>query len=775
MAIDPRRLRPTQLVQLLNSTPLGTVTSERQLYRHRERAGLRIVAAGDSSKLDLLRYLAWLVLERHRPRPEFDGLTGYEAQKERARERNLLLSRSGRDIGELPAVVNVERKEKASRDFRYFCEQYFPKTFCLPWSDDHHKVIGLIQVVVLEGGQFAIALPRGGGKTVLVETAALWAMLYGHRPFVAIIGPDEGHAVERVKNLRTELEHNDLLLEDFPEVCLPIRRLEGINQRRLLYQGEYIHMEFTAKRIVLPSIPGSKAAGAIIETTGLTGQIRGLNYKMRDGRTLRPSLCIVDDPQTRESAHSPTQCHHREKIINGDIMGLAGPGASIAVLLPCTVIQPDDLADRLLDPEKNPQWNGQRTKMVYAWPKNEELWAKYVALRRDTQRSCGGQLGKIAEACNAYYAKHREAMDKGAVIAWAHRHKAEELSALQHAWNLRIDLKEEAFFAEYQNEPLPEGQVDVDLLTADQIAAKGNGLKRGIIPKEATSLTMFVDVQGKALFYMVVAWGQDFTGYVVDYGTEPDQKRSYFALREVQRTLAQAMPGAGQEAAIVAGLERLTEATIGREWLREDGTIARIDRCLIDAGWGPMTHTVYQFCRQSKYAHVVVPSYGRYVGAASLPFTDYQKQPGDRIGLNWRIPATSKRICRYVIFDTNFWKSFIQSRLAVAKGDPGSLTLFGRKPELHRLLAEHLTSEYRVPTEGRGRTVEEWKLRVDGSDNHWLDGVVGCAVAASIQGVELAEMKLYKRKFRRVSYAEMRHRILNGDSARPPTNESQMS
>ncbi|HKQ49686.1 MAG TPA: hypothetical protein VJZ71_16555 [Phycisphaerae bacterium] len=29
------------------------------------------------------------------------------------------------------------------------------------------------------------------------------------------------------------------------------------------------------------------------------------------------------------------------------------------------------------------------------------------------------------------------------------------------------------------------------------------------------------------------------------------------------------MPGAGQEAAIYAGLERLTEATIGCEWLRE--------------------------------------------------------------------------------------------------------------------------------------------------------------------------------------------------------------
>lgn len=43
-----------------------------------------------------------------------------------------------------------------------------------------------------------------------------------------------------------------------------------------------------------------------------------------------------------------------------------------------------------------------------------------------------------------------------------------------------------------------------------------------------------------------------------------------------------------------------------------------------------------------------------------------------------------------------------------------------------------------MKTEGRGRTVDEWKQRPERGDNHWLDGVVGCAVAASIQGAVLA-------------------------------------
>jgi len=53
------------------------------------------------------------------------------------------------------------------------------------------------------------------------------------------------------------------------------------------------------------------------------------------------------------------------------------------------------------------------------------------------------------------------------------------------------------------------------------------------------------------------------------------------------------------------------------------------------------------------------------------------------------------------------------------------------------MLADHLTAEYRVKTEGRRRTVDEWKPRAGNPDNHWFDCLVGCAVAGSIQGTVL--------------------------------------
>ena len=752
MAIDPRKLRPSELCRLLNSTPLGEVINERQLYRHRTRAGFRI---GDGRQIDLFRYVAWLVQVRHAPPPEPEG-DPYEKLKERARARNAAIALAGRDIGELPEIVDPARKRKAASNFQAFCESYFPLTFHLAWSPDHLKVIRKIEQAVLHGGLFAMACPRGTGKTTICECACIWAVLYGHRDFVCLIGSDEGHAADMLDSIKMELDGNELLLADFPEVVFPIQSLDGIANRcsGQLYKGERTHIGWTAKEIVLPTIQDSPASGAIIKVAGITGRIRGMKYKRADGRTVRPSLVVLDDPQTDESARSLSQCATRESILAGAVLGLAGPGKKIAGVMPCTVIHPGDMADNILNRDKHPEWNGERTKMVYAFPTNEKLWAKYAEIRAESLRAERG----LADATE-FYRQHQEAMDDGASVAWDERFNHDEISAIQHAMNLKLQ-DEAAFFAEYQNEPLPETEAEDDELTAEQIADKINRMDRGTVPIGANHLTMFVDVQANLLFYVVAAWEDDFTGYIVDYGTFPDQKRPYFTLRDARHTLAAATKASGLEGAIYAGLEKLTGDYLAREWPRDDGAMLRIERCLIDANWGSSTDVVYQFCRQSAHAGIVMPSHGRFVGASSQPFSEYKRRPGDRIGHNWRVPNVhGKRAVRHIVYDTNFWKSFIHARLAVSMGDRGCLSLFGDNPAQHRLFAEQLTAEYRVKTEGRGRTVDEWKLRPERGDNHWFDCLVGCAAAASMQGVVLLGTGgVAPPKRERISFAELQRR-----------------
>lgn len=680
----------------------------------------------------------------------------YEQYKEKKRQAQRIKSRVNRDVAPIPDVGSPARRNNAERDFRFFCNAYFPETFYLPWSPDHLKVIDKIEQAVLRGGLFAVAMPRGSGKSSLAEVACIWSLLYGHREFVSLIGSDEGHAMAMLESIKIELDTNDLLLEDFPEACYPIRCLEGQSKRCIgqLCDGERTRITWTAKQLILPTIAGSAASGGIITVSGITGGIRGMKHKRADGQTVRPTLVLLDDPQTDESAGSLSQCATREKILAGAILGLAGPGRKISGIMPCTVIRPGDVADNVLDPDKHPEWNGERTKMIYAFPSNEKLWEQYAELRAESFRRGNGG----AEATELYR-EHREEMDAGAVVAWPERFNHDELSAVQHAMNLRFQ-DERAFFAEYQNEPMADDLGEEATLTADEIAAQINGMPRGAVPISCNHLTAFVDVQADVLFWVATAWESSFTGYVVDYGTFPEQNRAYFTLRSARQTLKKHVKGTGLEGTIYAGLQELTEIILGREWRRDDGAMLRVGRCLIDANWGSSTDVVYQFCRQSPHSAILMPSHGKYVGASSQPFSDYQRKPGDRIGHNWRVPTIKgRRAVRYVLYDTNYWKSFVHTRLAVPMGDKGCLSLFGSKPSRHRLFADHLTAEYRVKTEGRGRVVDEWKIRPERPDNHWLDCLVGAAVAASMQGCSLPQVhrptKPAKGTRRRVSYAEM--------------------
>lgn len=735
MPINPSNMRVVDVARLLNSTSFGFVLAQARLYREFNRVGFRIGSSENPRNINLLKYIAWMFDRKHTPE-ETSGARSYEDRRNAERDRQAEQSLAGRDIGPLPEVVNPDRKAACERNFQLFCESYFPETYALAWSPDHLKVIEKIETAVLRGELFALALPRGSGKTTITESAALWSMLYGHREFVVLIGATESAALELLDSLKTELEVNERLAEDFPEVCYPVAQLEGIANRCAgqLYKGERTRITWTSNEIVLPTVEGSKASGIIVRVAGITGRIRGMKFKRSDGRNVRPSLVVIDDPQTSESAGSLEQTRKRVRVLAGDILGLAGPGQKISGIMPCTIIRPGDMADIILNRNTHPDWNGEKTRMVYRFPTNMKLWEEYAEIRAEALRT-EGNFQKATE----FYLANREAMDAGAEVSWEARFNHDEVSALQHAMNLKFQ-DEAAFMSEYQNDPLPDDTADDSLLSVDEICAKINGLARRRVPLKCDRLTMFVDVQKALLFYVVIAWAEDFTGAVIDYGSWPDQHRHEYSLADANPSIQTLFPKAGFEGALYAALSALTDECLGREWEREDGAVLKIERALVDANWGQSTDVVYQFCRQSSHAGVILPSHGRYVGASSKPMTEYRKQQGDRLGFNWMIPnVAGKRAIRHVIYDTNYWKSFIHARLAVPVGDKGSLTLYGRIPGAHQLFAEHLTAEYRVKTQGRGRTVDEWKLKPQSHDNHFLDCVAGCAVCGSMLGASLPE------------------------------------
>jgi hypothetical protein len=649
---------------------------------------------------------------------------GYAKHKARAAKRQAAMSAAAREIGSIPKPANPRRRAKAKRSFRCFCETYLADVFKLAWSADHLVVIGKIETAVRDGGLFAQAMPRGSGKTSLAEAAALWAILFGYRRYVALVGADEGSSAERLESIKITLETNDLLAADFPEACLPVRALERITNRckGQTCDGRPTYIHWTAHTIRLPTVPGHQP-GAVLRTAGITGRIRGMNFKTPTGETIRPDLAIIDDPQTDESARSASQTRDREAIISGAILGLAGPGRKIAAIMPCTVITDNDLADRMLDREKHPDWRGERTKLIYEWPKGPEAeacWAEYGKIWAADMAADRG-----LKRATAYYRKHRAVMDEGAKVAWPQRKNDDELSALQNAYNLKLQ-GEEAFAAEYQNEPLPPARdVDVPRLEAKSLEDRRHGYMRRAIPPDTSRLTAFVDVQKQALYYVVTAWTEQTTGYVVDYGTMPEQTEDFFSYRSIRRTLELEFPRGTLEGRLAAGIRSLSAYLFGDNW---EGH--KLDLALVDANWGESRNCVYAVCRQLPYR--IFPSHGKFIGAASRPLGEYSGRATS--GYYWRIPLQqNSREVRHVLYDTNFWKTTLAERLMMELGDPGAVAFYAARR--HRMLADQLTSELPIKVEALGRTVFEWKQKPDRRDNHFWDCLVGCQVAGSIAGI----------------------------------------
>lgn len=688
----------------------------------------------------------------------------YERQKRYSKRK----SAEAADIGEIPPIADPGRRDGCRNDLFRFLTTYFPNSTGLsPFSEDHRRVIERIQRCILFGGLFVNAVYRGFAKTTISENAAIWAVLYGHRRFVPIFGAGASNADGNIDSIKLELSENDLLYADFPEVCHAVRALEGKPQRCAsqtytppcvicggdescevcggsgIGRPELTHIEWTAETIVLPHISGSIASGNIITAHGIGGASRGLKHKRPDGTQQRPDFVIIDDPQTDDSAATAHQVSKRLDVIKKSILKLGGHSRKIAVVMNATVIKPDDLVEQLLDPKRNAAWQGERIKMVKRWSDaHETLWlGDYQRLRTTYDPEKLDDQQRAHRDATEFYRRNREAMDKGCIVSWEHCYDHDtEISAIQHAYNCLIDDGPEVFGSECQNEPLT-AEADADLLKASEIARKTNGLRRGTVPLGCEHVTAFIDVQGEVLYWLVAGWAPDFTGSIIDYGTFPDQRLPYFSLASAPRTLAkeEGIKGAGLEGRIYAGLERLTTDLLARDWKREDGAPMKIARCGIDANWGKSTATVKSFCRRSPHAAVLIPSHGKYVGASSIPWDHYTRREGERLGYHWMIPSLKGKTnaTRHILLDVNFWKSFVHTRLSVRKGDKGGLELFGDNPETHRLLADHLTAEYRVQTEGRGRRVDEWKLKPSRPDNHWFDGIVGCAALASLLGCSL--------------------------------------
>lgn len=687
----------------------------------------------------------------------------YEKHKERARQRQADITAAGQEIGPLPPVKDPARRNAALDSLERFCLDYFPRRFSLPFGNAHRSMIATIERCTNDGGKFAVAFQRGGGKTSIAEVAVIRAIVCGLRRYAVLLQATGELAKRSLRKIKWELENNPRLLDDFPEVCYPIRRLDRSNRKA---QGQKLDgvptaIEWTANGVVLPTVAGSAASGGIIQVGSIEGAVRGLSMPGTDGEVLRPDMIVIDDAQTRESARSPIQTNARETVICDDVMGLAGPTSGLAVLNLCTPIYVNDLAERFLDHDRHPEFQGLRTRMLESFPKDMAKWDEYYEIRRIGFRPPSDE----GKAATDFYRANRAAMDEGAKLSWPERRQPGELSALQGAMNLYYE-NPRGFQAEYQCDPQSEALADgAKEMNALNVAARLSGLDRLIVPRECTRLTAFIDPGLSLVWYAVVAWNEKGGGSVIDYGCYPKQARGWFEARDARPPLAAVHPGMTEPQLVFAGLQAATAQVFGQVYTHESGGEVKVERCLIDCGWN--SSAVFQFIRQSPHAALLYPSKGIGRTTSARGVSEWAKRPGERVGYFWRLTVPESGRVRMCQFDPDAWKSKLHELLTTPLGGANALTLFGdaksrdRRPD-HEMIAAHCAAEYSEPITLRGATFDKWSIRPERPDNHLLDCLVGSAVAASVAGLEWhasGQPVAAPEPRKKVTYAEQRKKL----------------
>ncbi|MBE6428509.1 MAG: hypothetical protein E7028_08035 [Planctomycetaceae bacterium] len=641
-----------------------------------------------------------------------------EANRVNCNRHSRLRAMNLKEIGPLPEVRDPERKTRCREDLLQFMLEYggnenagmyyiFTKPFC----EEQIEMIRGLESVLKHGGEHAMCIFRGGCKTTICEWGITWALLYGWQKFAVAVAASTRLSLNIVSNIKNILTENPLLEEDFPEACHPLKRLENVYQRvrGQLLDGNLTRQIVTGNTLRLACVPGAASSMGIVMGVGSDASFRGLRIDAQ-----RPTVVLIDDPQTNRSARSFTQTEERWNNIASSMKGLAGVGTPLAMVATVTVIKKDDLAERILK-----EWGGKRYSMLRKMPTNMKAWEAYQEMMMRTKLEVSDAEERF-RLINEYYIEHRAELDEGAEAAWEENFATNEVSAIQHAMNLYC-FDRRAFWSEYQNLPEADSEKEADnLLRSDLTAKVRKDLDRGVVPIDCGNVTMGVDIQKDCLFWMVCAWDKDFGGHVIDYGRYPKGNKK----------MSTHVPGAGLEEQVSQCLSELLEIAGTQEFRVENGDRTGIDRVIVDSNWGLCHNAVLKVCKM--YKAWVIPCLG-WGGGPDKRFLYKNPVPGEERGPEWRRPPLARgEVCRCLTYNTNWWKSFVRSRIKTGLHGTGTLTFFKGDDVTHWKLWDHLLGETSSKLTGQYGIIDKWTLK-PGSPNHWWDCLVMAAVAASTQ------------------------------------------
>jgi hypothetical protein len=168
----------------------------------------------------------------------------------------------------------------------------------------------------------AFVAPRSSAKsTVWFLVAPLWAAAHDHARFVAAFGDNAGIAERHLQTFKNELDTNDLLRRDFPDLCRPRLRPTGFpvsDSRQMIVQHN----------------------GFVFSARGITGTSLGLKVGNR-----RPDVLILDDIEPQAEEYSAGLMEKRLDTVQNAVLPM---NANARVVLVGTVTMDGSLIHQLV-------------------------------------------------------------------------------------------------------------------------------------------------------------------------------------------------------------------------------------------------------------------------------------------------------------------------------------------------------------------------------------------------------------------------------------------
>jgi predicted phage terminase large subunit-like protein len=267
----------------------------------------------------------------------------------------------------------------------------------------------------------ADAAPRGSAKsTVKTLIKPIHDLCYGHENFIIIVSDTQSQAVGKLKDIRSELLDNDLLLSHF---------------------GTFFRSKNVAETSFVARCGDNKV---LFQAYGAGSEIRGIRFGQH-----RPSKIILDDAENSEEVFNEEIRAKREDWFKQVISKLGNKTTNIEVV--GTVLHKQSLLRNLFD---NPSYRCRMYKAVVSWADREDLWQKW----REIYGNLESELEKRQHDSHAFFLANRVEMMRGAKVLWPERESYEDLMREM------FELGRKAFFKELQNEPIASDQALFDTM-----------------------------------------------------------------------------------------------------------------------------------------------------------------------------------------------------------------------------------------------------------------------------------------------------------------------